>query len=158
MSDQPVFGACLCGSVRFRINLPTLFCGHCHCTMCQRNHGAAYVTWFGVPWTQTKVIEGEDLLTRYSSSPHGTRSFCSACGTSLFCESEHHPDHVDIPLANMEGEIDKAPEMHFFFDSHVGWVPLDDKLPRLGGETGVEPLGGEGGKEQEDPATDTSAR
>jgi len=140
MSDLPVYGACLCGAVRFRIELPTLFCGHCHCTMCQRNHGAAYVTWFGIPWTQTTLIEGEGLLTRYASSSHGTRSFCNRCGTSLFCESEHHPEHVDIPLANMEGPIDRLPQMHFFFDSHVGWVPLEDALPRLGGETGIEPL------------------
>jgi len=144
MSESPVYGACLCGSVRFQVQPPTLFCGHCHCTMCQRNHGAAYVTWFGVPFSQTEIIEGEALLTRYSSSSHGTRSFCSRCGTSLFCESEHHPEHVDIPLANMEGEIDKSPQMHFFFDSHVDWVPLDDSLPRLGGETGTEPLATEG--------------
>ena len=39
----------ICGTVEFSVALPTLFCGHCHCTMCQRNHGAAYVTWFGVP-------------------------------------------------------------------------------------------------------------
>ena len=140
MSERSVYGACLCGAVRFRIDPPTLFCGHCHCTMCQRNHGAAYVTWFGIPWTQMEVVEGQKQLTRYASSTHGTRSFCSACGTALFCESSHHPDHVDIPLANMEGEIDRAPQMHFFFDSHVDWVSLDDGLPRLGGETGMVPL------------------
>ncbi len=140
MSESPVYGACLCGSVRFRVELPTLFCGHCHCTMCQRNHGAAFVTWFAVPSNQTEIVKGEELLTRYASSSHGSRSFCSQCGTSLFCVSEHLPEHVDIPLANMEGEIDKPPELHFYFDSHVSWVPLDDGLPRRGGDTGMEPL------------------
>jgi len=140
MSETPILGACLCGAVRISIRPPTLFCGHCHCTMCQRNHGSAYVTWFGVPWEQTEIVAGEDRLTRYSSSPHGTRSFCKDCGTALFCASENHPEHVDIPLANMQGPIDKQPQMHFYFDSHVDWVPLDDDLPRLGGATGVEPL------------------
>ena len=137
-----VFGACLCGAVRFRVETPTLFCGHCHCTMCQRNHGAAYVTWFGVPGSQLEVVDGEALLTRYRSSDHGTRSFCSACGTSLFCESQHHPDHVDIPLANMESEIDRSPQLHFYFDSHKDWVPLEDGLPRLGGADGQQPIDG----------------
>ena len=55
MNTPPVQGACLCGAVRFQVTLPTLFCVHCHCTMCQRNHGAAYVTWFGVPKDQTRI-------------------------------------------------------------------------------------------------------
>ena len=42
-------GGCLCGAVRFTVTLPSLFCGHCHCTLCQRSHGAGYVTWFAVP-------------------------------------------------------------------------------------------------------------
>jgi len=121
---------------------PTLFCGHCHCTMCQRNHGAAYVTWFGIPGDHLTVTEGEELLTKHASSEHGTRSFCRECGTSLFCESTKHPEHVDIPLANMDGEIDRAPQMHFFFDTHKEWVALEDGLPRLGGETGDQPLEG----------------
>ncbi len=150
MSESTVYGACLCGSVRFRVELPTLFCGHCHCTMCQRNHGAAFVTWFGIPSGQTEIVKGEELLTRYPSSSHGNRRFCSRCGTSLFCESQHQPGHVDIPLANMEGAIDKAPELHFYFDSHVGWVPFEDGLPRRGGATGMELLSGEPEPEPED--------
>ena len=140
MSEATVFGACLCGAVRFRVGLPTLFCGHCHCTQCQRNHGAAYVTWFGVDRNQVEVTEGENHLTRFDSSDHGTRSFCKQCGTSLFCESTKHADHIDIPLANMESEIDLKPQMHFFFDSHREWVSHEDGLPRLGGETGAEPI------------------
>ncbi len=140
MSEQTVHGACLCGEVRFAIELPTLFCGHCHCTMCQRNHGAAYVTWFGIARERLALEKGEELLTRHASSDHGTRTFCSRCGTSLFCENESHPEHIDIPLANMEGEIDRGPDLHFFFDSAKNWVALDDGLPRLGGESGMEKL------------------
>ena len=55
------------------------------------------------------MVEGEALLTRHASSENGTRSFCSRCGTSLFCESTLHAEHVDIPLANMEDEIDRTP-------------------------------------------------
>ena len=140
MAKDLVDGSCLCEAVRFRVQLPTSFCGHCHCTMCQRNHGASYVTWFGVPKTQLTMLSGEDALTRYASSSHGSRSFCSRCGTSLFCVSDHHPETVDIPLANMHGEIDRSPQMHVFFDDRASWVATGDELPRLGGKTGVEPV------------------
>ncbi len=81
---EKVEGGCLCGTIRFTITLPTLFCGHCHCRMCRRNHGAAYVTWLAVPRSQLSIDSGLDHLTRYQSSSHGSRSFCGRCGSSLF--------------------------------------------------------------------------
>jgi hypothetical protein len=134
-------GSCLCGGVRFRVALPTLFCAHCHCTMCRRNHGAAYVTWVGVARERLALEAGAELLARYSSSEHGTRSFCSRCGTSLFCENVEHPERVDVPLANLLGPIDRAPQLHAYFDDRAEWTAADDGLPRLGGKTGLEPIG-----------------
>lgn len=134
-----VAGACLCGGVRFTVTLPTLACAHCHCTMCQRNHGAAYVTWLAAARERFVLDAGADLLTRYASSEHGSRTFCSRCGTSLFCENEQHPERVDIPLANMQGAIDRAPQLHIFFDDRATWTEVSDLLPRLGGKTGLEP-------------------
>ena len=139
MASDQVRGGCLCGAVRFTVTPPTLFCGHCHCSMCRRNHGAAYVTWFAVPRAQLAVDRGEELLTRYQSSEHGSRSFCSRCGTSLFCVSARHPEVVDVPLANLDGPIDRLPESHIHFDDRAAWTVVGDDLPRLGGATGLEP-------------------
>jgi len=138
-NERPVAGGCLCGAIRFTVTLPTLFCGHCHCTMCRRNHGAAYVTWFAIPRSQLSVDRGLDQLTRYESSSHGSRSFCSRCGTSLFCVSTHYADIVDIPLANMDGSIDRSPEYHLYFDDRASWTMVGDDLPRRGGPSGLEP-------------------
>ena len=143
--DRRVAGGCLCGAVRFEIQLPTLFCGHCHCTMCQRNHGAGYVTWFGVRPEQLKMLRGDDRLVRHSSSQHGTRSFCGACGSSLFCENAQHPDRVDIPLANVDAAIDRDPAVHVFYSDRAPWIRVRDSLPKLGGKTGMEALDPESG-------------
>jgi len=138
-----VTGTCLCGAVRFRVTLPTLFCAHCHCSMCRRNHGAAYVTWFGIARERLALEAGADVLVRHASSEHGSRSFCGRCGSSLFCESTRHPDHVDVVLASMLGPIDRAPAMHVYFDSRADWTDVRDELPRLGGVSGVELLAGQ---------------
>ena len=142
--DRWVSGGCLCGVVRFEIRLPTLFCGHCHCTMCQRNHGAGYVTWFGVRPAQLKVLQGDDRLVRHRSSEHGTRSFCGECGSSIFCENVQHPDRLDIVLASLESEIDRAPQAHVFYSDRAAWTRVDDDLPKLGGVTGTEALDADG--------------
>ena len=145
MSEARVVpGSCFCGAVRFSAQLPSLFCGHCHCSMCRRSHGAGYVTWFAVPRDQLLFESGEADLVRFRSSDHGTRSFCKRCGSSLFCESSHYPDIVDIVLANMHGPIDRQPECHVYFDDRADWVVVDDALPRLGGSTGREPTTGGG--------------
>ncbi|MFP6622823.1 MAG: GFA family protein [Myxococcota bacterium] len=131
MSRAQVTGSCLCGAVAFHVELPTLFCGHCHCSMCRRNHGAAYVTWFGVLYEQFEIDQGIDVLVRHASSEHGSRRFCGKCGSSLFCESTQHPDHIDIVLANMDGPIDKAPQFHGYWESRADWAQVGDELPRL---------------------------
>jgi hypothetical protein len=139
-SEAPISGACFCGAVRFEVDLPSLFCAHCHCSMCRRNHGAGFVTWFAVPYTQFRITRGSGQLRRFVSSDHGTRSFCGICGSSLFCESTRHPEHIDIVLANMESPIDRAPQMHVFFSDRAPWIEVGDSLPRLGGESGLEPV------------------
>ena len=139
-ASKSASGSCLCGAIRFTATLPSLGAVHCHCTMCQRNHGAAFVTWFAVPPAALKVDSGAEDLVRYASSTHGSRSFCRHCGSPLFCENTQHPERVDIPLAAMSEPIDRAPQVHIFYDSHAPWVAPTDGLPRLGGETGLEPV------------------
>jgi len=132
MRDETDFrGECLCGAVRFATNPPTLFCAHCHCDFCRRAHGAAFVTWFGVPENQFRFLAGEDLVMWYPSSKQGRRGFCARCGSTLFFTSSLCPGEVHIALANVKEGIDRPPELHVFFDAHVDWFECSDDLPRL---------------------------
>ena len=140
----------MCGAIRFSIEPPTLFCGHCHCSICRRGHGAAFVTWFAVPRSQFH-LERDAELARFDSSDHGARSFCSRCGSTLFCESTRHPDQIDIVLANMDGPIDRLPQVHVYFDDRADWTAAEDGLPRLGGSTGLEPIESEGAAVRSEP-------
>ena len=133
-------GRCLCSAIQFAVETPSAFCAHCHCTLCQRGHGAAYVTWFAVPRERFWLEKGEASLVRYNSSDHGTRSFCGRCGSSLFCETSHSPDQIDIVLANMDAPIDREPNLHMYWSDRAAWASTDSKLARLGGETGLEPV------------------
>jgi len=141
MPDEPIFtGGCLCGAVRFEVTPPTKWCAHCHCSLCRRAHGAAFVTWFGVERSRFELVAGGDHLSWYRSTPEARRGFCSRCGSTMFFESERWSDEVHIALAHMDGTIDRAPKAHVFFDSHVDWAETTDNLPRLGGATGTDPL------------------
>jgi len=141
MADRCVTGSCLCGDVQLRVRMPTLACVHCHCTMCQRHHGAGYVTWVAVAREHVEVTSGLPRLVVYRSSDHGRRSFCGRCGSSLLCDSSHRPEHIDVALACLHAPIDRPPQLHIYFDDRADWIAIGDDLPRLGGKSGLEPIG-----------------
>ena len=140
MASDTVSGSCFCGAVQFHIELPTLFCGHCHCSMCRRPHGASYVTWTAVPPERLHISAGEDLLAEYRSSSEGVRRFCKTCGSQLFCQVENGV--MDVTLASLHGPIDREPEAHWYYDSRAQWTRVNDDLPKTGGDSGMEPLEG----------------
>ena len=111
--------------------------------MCRRNHGAGYVTWLITARDRFSLDTGAADLVHYSSSDHGTRSFCGRCGSTLFFESTHRPEQVDLVLANLDGPADLEPQAHIFFDDRSDWVCVEDGLPRLGGASGMEPVASE---------------
>jgi len=139
-----VTGSCFCGSITYEIALPTLACGHCHCSMCRRPHGASHVTWAVVPTDQFRITSGEGRLKTYESSAHGRRQFCSVCGSQLFCwhlgEDGSPPRVIDVTVASLHGAIDRLPQAHYFYDSRADWTDVRDGLPKLGGPKGTEPL------------------
>lgn len=137
---KPLRGACLCGAVRFELDPPTKFVAHCHCSMCRRAHGAPVVTWAGVLRAAFRVTDGADRLTRFESSPGAWRSFCSRCGSTLLFEAERWAGEVHVAVANLESGADRLPTAHVYYSHKADWYEPGDTLPRLGGDTGVEPL------------------
>ncbi len=140
MNTPVITGSCLCGTVSFDLALPTLFAGHCHCTMCQRAHGAGFVTWVGVREDGFRITAGEDAVVHYRSSAHTTRSFCGLCGSSMFCNNDEHDNVIDVTVANLHGELDRVIKSHFYYDCRAGWLTVNDNLRKLGGKNGTEPL------------------
>jgi hypothetical protein len=127
-------GSCLCGAVRFEIEPPTLFCAHCHCRFCRRAHGAAFVTWVGAAEDRFACTSGEDQVRWHQSTEQSRRGFCSTCGTTLFYTSILSPGEVHVARACIDGDIDREPKAHVFYDQRVPWGGLDEELPTYDGD------------------------
>jgi hypothetical protein len=128
-----VHGGCLCGATQFELDLPSKWCAHCHCSMCRRAHGAGYVTWVGFESSHFRLLKGDRDLQWYRSSPGTRRGFCGTCGSTMLFESERWPGEIHVALACIDGRIDRAPQAHVFYDSHVDWIPIDDSLKTVPG-------------------------
>ena len=122
-------GSCLCGALQFRVHPPTKWCAHCHCSLCRRTHGAAFVTWVGVEVAQFELI-AQRSLQWFDSSPGASRGFCAVCGSSVFFKSLRWPGEIHIARASISGDIDRGPSGHVFTDTAVPWCHLGDDLPR----------------------------
>jgi hypothetical protein len=138
-SESKAFGSCACGAVKYEVTLPARFCVHCHCRQCRRMHGAAFVTWFGVPIPQFRV-SGQQELRWFKAVEASRRSFCGKCGTPMFFVGAQWPGEVHVTRASLVHEADISPRFHIYFDQHVPWFPFEDSLPRLGGLYGTEHL------------------
>ena len=122
--DQ-VRGNCLCGDLRFTLRFPSKWVAHCHCSLCRRAHGAAFVTWIGMEATRCTTDDPHARLQWYASTPGAERGFCTRCGSSLFFRSSNWPGELHVALANLHDAADRAPQAHAYWDTHVNWVALD---------------------------------
>lgn len=124
-----ITGGCLCGEVEFATDAEHLWCAHCHCTMCQQAHGAAFVTWAGYP-EDAVTLSGKKLVW-YQSSTEAERGFCGQCGTTLFFRSKKWPGELHIARSLIQGSCGPQPKGHAYYDTHVAWIDDSKTLPVL---------------------------
>ncbi len=126
-------GSCLCGAVQFTAQLPSKWVAHCHCTRCQRAHGAPFVTWAGFMEAEVEIRDRENLLHWYVANEKGSRGFCGRCGSPMFFKGALWPGELHISRALFLAPVDREPQGHVYHDTHVDWVTLADSLPRKPG-------------------------
>lgn len=125
-------GSCLCGEVAFSLGPGIGPVVHCHCSMCQRAHGAAFVTWVCQKNEDFALAQDSGVLSWYQSSPEAQRGFCSRCGSTLFFRSTRWPGETHVVVACLNEQEHFQPKAHVFYSTHVNWVECQDDLPKRG--------------------------
>lgn len=135
VNSSTAAGSCLCGAVRFAARLPSKWVAHCHCTRCQRAHGAPLVTWAGFEAGSVTIEDRRSLLRWHDSSAGGSRGFCGECGSPMFFKSDRWRGEIHIARALFTEPLDRDPQSHVFYETHVAWIELGDDLPKKRSET-----------------------
>jgi hypothetical protein len=94
--------------------------------MCQRAHGAGFLTWVGYPENEVN-IKGSTLQW-FESSDRGERGFCQTCSSTVFFRGRKWPGELHITRANL-GDIECEPSGHAHNESRVPWIHITDDLP-----------------------------
>lgn len=126
-------GSCLCGQVQYQVSkfLPVI--AHCHCTMCQKFHGAAFSTFGEVEKENLHWLSGQEHLTSYRAENGSIRQFCNCCGASMAFISRYNEEAatVEIAIATLDSGPPLTPDAHIFTRSKVPWITLSDDLPKF---------------------------
>ena len=121
-------GGCLCGAVRYRSTAGPIRAVNCHCSICRRFSGAAFMTFVHFPKSAFAWERGQP--TRYRSSAEAERGFCARCGSTLTMHEAVLPDRVQVALGSLDRPQDVRPDDHIWTESQLPWLEIVDDLPR----------------------------
>lgn len=131
-------GGCACGAVRLQIDVPAVWAWHDHSEASRRAHGTAYSTYVGSWKSKFRVLQGEEHVTRYHDTEHGTvRGFCARCGTPLTYERPRAPQIVNIPRGVFTGRTGRDTRYHMFLGEVADWTYLGEPLGPVKGYPGL---------------------
>ena len=122
-------GGCLCGKVRYRVDGPLSGVDHCHCSMCRRQHGAAYATYAQFEAGDFEWTAGAELVKVFETAQGAGWCFCAECGSTM--AGSDNGKITSITLGTVEGEPGIVPELHIFAGSKAPWHEINDALPQF---------------------------
>ena len=129
----PITGGCLCGAIRYESSEPPIKGVICHCRMCQKSTGSAFMVSAGFSRSALRFTKGEPKL--YRSSSIKEKGFCSNCGSLLFDQylvrtGGSSPDIVWVQLGTLDHPEAVSIASHYGVESQLPWVHFDDGFPR----------------------------
>ncbi|MFZ1726038.1 MAG: GFA family protein [Albidovulum sp.] len=121
----PISGQCLCGAVKVTMTPAKREIHACHCSMCRRWTGSAFLEIDAIPGT----LKSEGPVRIYESSDWAERASCGRCGSPLWYHltatgANYHAvsaglfdDAAGFDLVN-EIYIDRKPRGYAFAGDH----------------------------------------
>lgn len=122
-------GSCLCGSVQFSATGAVKRVSACYCRQCRKQNGGG--PFYGVELQGNLNIASKDALRWFDSSAKAKRAFCTACGSSLFWQSNADPSFFDVSLGVLDGDHGLSLDAHIFVDSCPSYLSVPDTAPHM---------------------------
>ena len=112
-------GGCNCGSVRLEVRGEPMWVGLCHCLICRKETGSAFMA-FAV-WDQSQVTVTGDVRSWTQTTDH--RHFCPICGSRLFATHDRN-DEVEVRLGCFdEAPSNLLPQYELWIGRREYWLP-----------------------------------
>jgi hypothetical protein len=123
---------CCCGACTIEVSGEPALNALCHCSSCKTRTGSAFGWSAYFPDAQVVAKRGE-LKTYAKSGDAGyERSFCAACGTTLFWKSfALLPDHTGVAGGCFADDPLPPPNFSAQDSTRCAWLTLPDAIVRM---------------------------
>jgi hypothetical protein len=126
-----IIGGCLCNGVRYEYHGEIEEISMCHCSMCRKAQGSAYVAISPIDSSKLKITKGQELLKEFRAVPHKARVFCSNCGSPLYSARDDLPSVKRLRLGTVETPIQCENAYHTYVTSKAAWEVIANGLPQF---------------------------
>ncbi|KAF8899260.1 Mss4-like protein [Infundibulicybe gibba] len=136
-------GSCFCGSVSYEVKGTPIMSAYCHCTLCQRLNGSAFIHTLHFPsssFSWTHPAPQNAVLDSYSvhGKPWKIRWRCRQCGSTA-ASHNIQKDKWSVWGAQLERGVDGKildwnllrPTAHMFYTTRM--LDIDDELDKWEG-------------------------
>jgi hypothetical protein len=135
-----ITGSCLCGAIRFTLEVPVKELRACHCRNCQKASGAGGSVNAVVPSAAFRITQGSPkrYRARADSGRVLDRHFCGDCGSPIYSQRETTPETVVVRAGLFDETSDSAGEMRIVANiwtaSARPWAHIDPSTTRHPGQ------------------------
>ena len=123
-------GSCLCGAVELSTASLSSEIGACHCGMCRKWVGGAFL---GVECSGKLNFTGKENVEVFQSSEWAERGFCKKCGTHLFYLLKQNQLYF-VPVGIFDEQTNFKFESQFFLEDKPAYYEFANKTKNLSGE------------------------
>lgn len=128
-----VEGSCLCGKIKYQVEIYPDKVLNCHCKFCRKAHGADYATMAIGDASTLKISDKSGCLKEHQSGAGGYRAFCSECGTRLMNYSPDRASFFCVSLSTVDTHLDVKPVAHINVESKANWCKPSEGIPQFSG-------------------------
>lgn len=123
-------GQCLCGAIRYSVEVTDPVAAVCHCRHCQRQSGSVLSLVVVAPlaavrWTGETACYDD----RAESGATVERRFCDRCGSPLASISSATPEIAYLKAGTLDQLQALTPSLEVWRQSAVPWVRIDPPVP-----------------------------
>ncbi len=121
-------GGCACGAVRYSFSVKPMITNCCHCSLCQRQTGSAFVI-NAIIETSALMVTGE-TATIETPSPSGKGQKIVRCATCHVALWSHYggagPALAFVRVGTLDNPTAIQPDVHIFTSTKQPWVRLPE--------------------------------
>ena len=132
----PLTGSCLCGAIRYTVDVPITELRACHCTHCQKASGAAGSVNAVVPRAALKITQG--TAKRYDAKADSGRTlyryFCGDCGSPIYSQRATAPETAVLRAGTLDSAGDMKITANIWTRSARPWATIDPASTRFPGQ------------------------